>query len=215
MRCFSNLFFWFHYSLLYYPFDPLGIMHNSNWPLIFFNHVATESQDDTLEEDEGETNPYYLPEAFGVNRSSKPAQKKKKHFRSYGQKSYDLGRGSPFMQSQERAIGCQPSLLSGKRPTSSINVSIPTKRVRTASRPRFNGPSGFILAPNRPDASSGDNNSFQDDQSSLHGGSHTSNNMEVESAGEYEKQSDFDLTEVSNRPRKKKKIKHPVCKYLV
>ncbi|MFS7902303.1 putative transcription factor MYB-HB-like family [Helianthus anomalus] len=171
--------------------------------------TAIESQDDALEEDEGETNPYYIPGAFGGSRSSKPAQKKKKHFRSYGQRSFDMGRGPPFMQSHERAIGPQPSILSGKRPTSSINVSIPTKRVRTASRPRFTGPAGFIQAPNRPDASSGDNNSFQDEHSSLHGGSHLPNNMEVESGGEYEKQMNFDPTEVSNRPKKKKKIKHP------
>ncbi|KAI3829832.1 hypothetical protein L1987_03960 [Smallanthus sonchifolius] len=171
--------------------------------------TANESQDDTLEEDEGETSPYYLPGALGGNRSSKPAQKKKKHFRSYGQRSYDTGRGSPFMQSHERAIEPQPSVLSGKRPTSTINVSIPTKRVRTASRPRFTGPTGFIQAPNRPDVSSGDNNSFQDEQSSLYGGSHTPYNMEVESVGEYEKQLNFDPTEVSNRPKKKKKIKHP------
>ncbi|XP_076921762.1 chromatin modification-related protein EAF1 A-like [Bidens hawaiensis] len=165
--------------------------------------------DDTLEEDEGETNPYYLPGAFGGNRSSDPAQKKKKHFRSYGQRSYDTGHGSPFMPSHERAIGTQPSILSGKRPTTSINVSIPTKRVRTASRPRFTGPTGFVQAPNGPDALSGDNNSFQDEQSSLHGGSHMLNNMDVESGGEYEKQCNFDPTEVSNRPKKKKKTKHP------
>lgn len=116
------------------------------------------------------------------------------------------------MQSHERAIGTQPSILSGKRPTTSINVSIPTKRVRTASRPRFTGPTGFVQAPNGPDALSGDNNSFQDEQSSLHGGSHMLNNMDVESGGEYEKQSNFDPTEVSNRPKKKKKTKHHVCK---
>ncbi|KAK9057433.1 hypothetical protein SSX86_022268 [Deinandra increscens subsp. villosa] len=171
--------------------------------------TATESQDDTLEEDEGETNPYYLPGGFGGSRSSKHAQKKKKQFRSYGERSYDTGRSLPFVQSHERAIGPQPSTLSGKRPTSSVNVSIPTKRVRTASRPRFTGPTGFVQAPNRPDASSGDNNSFQDEQSSLHGGSHIPNNMEVDSVGEYEKQLNFDLTEVSNRPKKKKKIRHP------
>ncbi|KAL8215078.1 hypothetical protein R6Q57_004527 [Mikania cordata] len=171
--------------------------------------TVTESQEDTLEEDEGETSSYYLPGAFGGSRSSYHAQKKKKHIRSYGERSYDSGRSLPVMQSHERAIGAQPSILSGKRPTSNVNVSIPTKRVRTASRSRFNGPTGFIQPPNRHDASSGDNNSFQDEQSSLHGGSYIPNSMEVESVGEYEKQLNFDLTEVSDRPKKKKKIKHP------
>lgn len=126
-----------------------------------------------------------------------------------------MGPDFSSMQSLERNIMTQPSVLGGKRPTSNINSSIPTKRVRTAFRPRFTGTSGIIQVPNRADASSGDTNSFQDEQSSLHGGSHIPNNMEVESVGDYEKQLHFDLTEVSNRPKKKKKTKHPVCKYFV
>ncbi|KAI3787897.1 hypothetical protein L2E82_00395 [Cichorium intybus] len=168
--------------------------------------------DNTLEEDEGETSTYYLPGAFEGSRLSKTTQKKRKHgphFRSYGARSYETGADLSFPQSLERNIGTQPSVLSGKRPASSINISIPTKRVRTASRPRFTGTSGYNnnnnQAPNRTDASSGDTNSFQDEQSSLHGGYQLPNNMEAESVGDYEKQLHFDMTEVSNRPKKKKK----------
>lgn len=169
--------------------------------------------DNTLEEDEGETSTYYLPGAFEGSRMSKPTQKKRKQnqpFKSYVGRPYETGADLSFPQPLERNIGTQPSVISGKRPATSINVSIPTKRVRTASRPRFTGASGYNnnnnnQAPNRTDASSGDTNSFQDEQSSLHGGYQIPNNMEAESVGDYEKQLHFDMTEVSNRPKKKKK----------
>ncbi|XP_024973715.1 chromatin modification-related protein EAF1 B-like isoform X2 [Cynara cardunculus var. scolymus] len=175
--------------------------------------AAFGSQDNTLEEEEGETSTYYLPGAFEGSRSSKTAQKKRKQFRSYGARSYEMGVDLSFMQPLERNIGIQPSVLSGKRPASSINVSIPTKRVRTASRQRFSGTSGYIQASTRADASSGDTNSFQDEQSSLHGGPQIPSNMEAESVGDYEKQWQFDMTEVSNQPKKKKKAKHPGSTY--
>ncbi|KAJ9548053.1 LOW QUALITY PROTEIN: hypothetical protein OSB04_020596 [Centaurea solstitialis] len=174
------------------------------------NHLWIKTQDNAFEEDEGETSTYYLP----GSKSTKNAQKRRKHFKIYGARSYEMGGDLPLMQSTERAVGAQPSVLSGKRPGNSLNVSIPTKRVRTASRQRiispFNaGTSGCIQPPNRTDASSGDTNSFQDEQSTLHGGSQIPNNMEAESVGDYEKQLQFDSMEVSNRPKKKKKAKHP------
>ncbi|XP_024966252.1 chromatin modification-related protein EAF1 B-like isoform X3 [Cynara cardunculus var. scolymus] len=170
--------------------------------------------DNAFEEDEGETSTYYLPGVFEGSKSTKNAQKRRKHFKFYGARSHEMGGDLSLMQSAERTVGTQPSVLSGKRSASSLNVSIPTKRVRTASRQRiispFNaGTSGCIQAPNRTDASSGDTNSFQDEQSTLHGGSQIPNNMEAESVGDYEKQLQFDSTEVSNRPKKKKKAKHP------
>ncbi|KVI12301.1 HAS subgroup [Cynara cardunculus var. scolymus] len=173
-----------------------------------------KSQDNAFEEDEGETSTYYLPGVFEGSKSTKNAQKRRKHFKFYGARSHEMGGDLSLMQSAERTVGTQPSVLSGKRSASSLNVSIPTKRVRTASRQRiispFNaGTSGCIQAPNRTDASSGDTNSFQDEQSTLHGGSQIPNNMEAESVGDYEKQLQFDSTEVSNRPKKKKKAKHP------
>ncbi|KAI3772874.1 hypothetical protein L6452_04068 [Arctium lappa] len=170
--------------------------------------------DNAFEEDEGETSTYYLPGVFEGSKSTKNAQKRRKHFKFYGARSYEMGGDLSLVQPAERTVGTQPSVLSGKRSASSLNVSIPTKRVRTASRQRiispFNaGTSGCIQAPNRTDASSGDTNSFQDEQSTLHGGSQIPNNMEAESVGDYEKQLQFDSMEVSNRPKKKKKAKHP------
>ncbi|CAH1431916.1 unnamed protein product [Lactuca virosa] len=162
--------------------------------------------ENAFEEDEGETNTYYVPGGFEGHKSSKAAQKRRKNFKIYGGRSYEMGGDVSFMQTG----GTQPSILSGKRPATSLNVSIPTKRVRTASRQRIISPfhagtSGSVQAPHRTDASSGDTNSFQDEQSSLHGGSQIPNNMEAESVGDYEKQLQFDSMEVSNRPKKKKK----------
>ncbi|GJT09921.1 chromatin modification-related protein EAF1 B-like protein isoform X1 [Tanacetum coccineum] len=162
--------------------------------------------DNAFEEEEGETNTYYLPGVHEGSKSTQPTQKRRKNFQFYGGRAYEMG--------GDLAFGSQPSVLSGKRSDSNLNVAIPTKRVRTASRPRtispYNaGTSGNIQAPNRTDASSGDTNSFQDEQSTLHGGAQIpNNNMEAESVGDYEKQLQFDSMEVSNRPKKKKKIKH-------
>ncbi|KAI3782887.1 hypothetical protein L2E82_12945 [Cichorium intybus] len=162
--------------------------------------------ENAYEEDEGETNTYYLPGGFEGHKATKAAQKRRKNFKIYGGRSYEMGGDVSFMQTG----GTQPSVLSGKRPATSLNVSIPTKRMRTASRQRIISPfhagtSGCVQPPHRTDASSGDTNSFQDEQSSLHGGSQIPNNMEAESVGDYEKQLQFDSMEVSNRPKKKKK----------
>ncbi|KAK1408562.1 hypothetical protein QVD17_40443 [Tagetes erecta] len=172
------------------------------------------ADNDAFEEDEGETNTYYLSGGFEGSKSTKAAQKQRKHFNLYGPRSYATGDDASFMQSVERTVGNQPSVPSAKRSGSSLNVTIPTKRVRTASRQRIMSPynagtSGHIHAPNRTDASSADTNSFQDEHSILHGGALIPNNLEAESAGDYEKQLQFDSMEVSNRPKKKKKEKHP------
>ncbi|KAL8191882.1 hypothetical protein R6Q57_028613 [Mikania cordata] len=171
--------------------------------------------DNAFEEDEGETDIYYMPGGFEGSKSTKSAQKKRKNFKLYGPRSYDLGAGASVMQSVERTVGNQPSVLIGKRPGSSLNATIPTKRVRTASRQRiissFNaGASGHTHALNRTDASSADTNSFQDEQRTLHGGPgpQIPNNMEAESTGDYEKQLQLEPVEVSNRPKKKKKERH-------
>ncbi|KAK9075980.1 hypothetical protein SSX86_004310 [Deinandra increscens subsp. villosa] len=167
------------------------------------------ADNDAFEEEEGETNTYYLSGGFEGCKSTKTAQKRR-NFNLYGPRSYERGDDVPFMQSVERTVGKQPSVLSGKRSGSSLNVRIPTKRVRTASRQRIISPynagtSGHIIEPNRTDASSADTNSYQDEHSILHGGAQIPNNMEAESAGDYQ----FDSMEVSNRPKKKKKEKHP------
>lgn len=133
--------------------------------------------------------------------------------KGYSGRSYEMGADLSFTHCMENKVGTQQAALIGKRPSNSLNVSIPTKRVRTASRQRVLSPfsagtSGCVQAPSRADASSGDTNSFQDDQSTLHGGSQIPNSLEAESVGDFEKQLQFDSAEVSNRPKKKKKAKH-------
>ncbi|GAV70699.1 HSA domain-containing protein/Myb_DNA-bind_6 domain-containing protein [Cephalotus follicularis] len=168
--------------------------------------------ENTYDEDEGETSLYYLPGAFEGTKSSKSSQKKRKNLmKSYTPRSYELGADLPYGQCTN---GSQQSVLIGKRPANSLNVgSIPTKRVRTAYRQRvvspFNaGAAGGVQAPVKTDASSGDTNSFQDDQSTLHGGSQIQKSVEVESVGDFEKQSQYDFAETSAKPKKKKKPKH-------
>ncbi|KAA8550625.1 hypothetical protein F0562_002309 [Nyssa sinensis] len=172
------------------------------------------SQENAYEEDEGETSTYFLPRAFECNKSLKFAQKKRKKLTKSGAaRSYEPGADS-FMQCLENKVGTQQSVLMGKRPANNLHVgSIPTKRVRTASRQRVLSPfsagiSGCVQLPNKTDASSGDTNSFQDDQSTLHGGSQIPNSLEVESVGNFERQLPFDSAEVSRKPKKKKKAKH-------
>ncbi|XP_057507991.1 chromatin modification-related protein EAF1 B-like isoform X2 [Actinidia eriantha] len=165
------------------------------------------------EEDEGETSVHYLPSAFEAGKQLKFSHKKRKILRKSGTaRSYDLGTGFPFTHIEDK-VGTQQSVLMGKRPANSLNVGlIPTKRMRTASRQRVLSPfgagtSGGVQGLSKTDASSGDTNSLQDDQSTLHGGSHIPNNLEVESGCDFEKQLPFEPTEVS-KPRKKKKPKH-------
>ncbi|XP_017252243.1 chromatin modification-related protein EAF1 B isoform X2 [Daucus carota subsp. sativus] len=172
-----------------------------------------DSRENALEEDEGDANTFYLPGAFVNSRPSKLEQKKKRHLiKGFAAKSYDMVSDSPFMQSNENKSGNHRSVLTGKRTSDADNGSIPTKRMRTASRQRvlspFNaGAHGCLQAPSKTDASSGDTNSFQDDQNVLHGGSVVLNNMEVESVRNFDRQPQFD-SEVSHRPKKKKKTKN-------
>ena len=158
----------------------------------------------------------YLPSAFEAGKQLKFSHKKRKILRKSGTaRSYDLGTGFPFTHIEDK-VGTQQSVLMGKRPANSLNVGlIPTKRMRTASRQRVLSPfgagtSGGVQGLSKTDASSGDTNSFQDDQSTLHGGSHIPNNLEVESGCDFEKQLPFDPTEVS-KPKQKKKPKRLVC----
>ncbi|CAK9168219.1 unnamed protein product [Ilex paraguariensis] len=167
--------------------------------------------DNACEEDEGETSTYYLPGAFEGSRALKFAQKKRKNLpKAYSARSYEVGADLPFLHRLEKKVGTQQSMLMGKQSANSLNVSIPTKRMRTASRQRVTSPFstgtyGGVQAPNKTDASSGDTNSFQDDQSTFHGGSQVPNSMEVESMGDFEKQSPFDSLEISTKTKKKKK----------
>lgn len=159
-----------------------------------------------------------MPGAFEGSKSSKSNQKKRRNLKIYASRSYEAGADLPFAQCTSAT---QQSMFMGKRPAS-LNVgSIPTKRMRTASRQRVVGPFGGgatgsnVQAQMKTDASSGDTNSFQDDQSTLHGGSQFQKSVEVESAGDFEKQLPYDYAETSMKPKKKKKAKHLVHKILI
>ncbi|XP_073064752.1 chromatin modification-related protein EAF1 A-like isoform X5 [Primulina eburnea] len=169
--------------------------------------------DDSLYEDDGDTYTFGIPVASDDGKSSKFCQKKRKYSaNAYGARAYGIGSDYLPMHISENKIVTQQSAFIAKRPGDSLNVSIPTKRMRTASRkilsPFGAGTSGCIQLPNKADASSGDTNSFQDDQSTLHGGSSLPINLEVELGGEFEKNLAFDSAEVSTK-HKKKKVKHP------
>lgn len=124
----------------------------------------------------------------------------------HSSQSYDLPYGS-------YTGGSNP--LMGKRPASNLNVgSAPMKRMRTASRQRIVSPFGCdtvgnLPVPSKTDASSGDTSSFQDEQSSLNGGSAFQKGIEVDSSGNFEKQLPYDMAETSGKP--KKKNVHQVC----
>lgn len=189
--------------------------------VIYWIHLTVEFgyNESVYEEDEGETSTYYLGGGFDGNKSSKFTQKKRKNLmKSHNVRSYELGADVPY---GNYSNGSHQSMLLGKRPANSLNVGyIPTKRIRTASRQRVvstfgAGAAGSLQVPAKTDASSGDTNSFQDDQSTLHGGFHIQKSMEVESAGEFEKQLPYDCAETSAKPKKKKKPKHLVSRTFV
>ncbi|XP_073311417.1 chromatin modification-related protein EAF1 A-like isoform X2 [Primulina huaijiensis] len=165
--------------------------------------------DDSLYEDDGDTCTFGMPVASDDGKSSKFGQKKRKYSaNAYGARAYGIGSDHLPMNISENKIVTQQSAFVPKRPGDSLNVSIPTKRMRTASRkilsPFGAGTSGCIQLPNKADASSGDSDSFQDGQSTLHGGSSLPINLEVELGGEFEKNLAFDSAEVSTKPKKKK-----------
>lgn len=104
--------------------------------------------------------------------------------------------------------------MMGKRGSSTFNVSsIPTKRMRTASRQRVVSPfgvgnTGGLPVTSKTDVSSGDTSSFQDDHMSLHCESLARKNAEIESTADFEKKLLFDGNDLSIRSKKKKKQKH-------
>ncbi|KAG9149345.1 hypothetical protein Leryth_003304 [Lithospermum erythrorhizon] len=160
------------------------------------------------EEEQGETSTY----GCNISKPSGYAQKKRKILpNGYGRRSYEAGADLMNTQCMENKVVIHQAVFMGKRPASSLNVSIPTKRVRTASRQRVLSPftagtSECVPLPSKADASSGDTSSFHDDQSTPYGESIMANNLEVESVRDFEKKLHFDSTEVS-KPRKKKKPK--------
>ncbi|KAL2319251.1 hypothetical protein Fmac_028220 [Flemingia macrophylla] len=163
------------------------------------------SQENVFNEEEGETGTYYLPSVYEGNKSSKYAQKKHKNLKSYPPRCGDAAADLHY------TTGTQPSMLLGKRPAS-LNVgSIPTKRMRTATRHRVVTPFtvniGTTQTQAKADASSGDTNSFHDDQSTLHVGPLIQKSTEVESVADFDKQLSYDCAETFVKTKKKKAAK--------
>ncbi|KAI5437117.1 hypothetical protein KIW84_023296 [Lathyrus oleraceus] len=164
-------------------------------------------EDVAYDEDEGETSTYYLPGTYESRRSLKSVQKKHKNgINAYTQRAIEIGTDLPYAH---YSTGAHPSVLSGSR-YANLNVgTVPTRRLRTASRQRVVSPfavaTGTVQALAKTDAaSSGDTNSFQDDQYTLHAGSQFQKSMEGESVGDFEKQLPYDCGETSVKRQKKK-----------
>ncbi|KAJ8749576.1 hypothetical protein K2173_026225 [Erythroxylum novogranatense] len=171
-----------------------------------------EYHENTYDEEEGETSAYYLHGGFEGSKSTKHDQKKRKRFmKSYTARSVDVGAELPY---GDTSVSCQQSILMSKRPGNNMPVGpVLPKRMRTASRQRFISPFSVGTpvvgqTPAKTDVSSGDTSSFQDDQTTLHGGLQIQKSMEAESVGEFEKQVLYDCAETSMKLKKKKKAKN-------
>ncbi|XP_008790645.2 chromatin modification-related protein EAF1 B-like isoform X2 [Phoenix dactylifera] len=201
---------WVHYKKMG------NTIHQEDCEASMCDSVADGSRENAYEEDEGETGTYYLSGAFEGGLSSKFTHKRRKNMqqKSCAPRSYEVGTDLSYEPCLESKSGNQ-SLSFGKRPSSTLNVgSIPTKRVRSAARQRVVSPfsagvTESLQVTSKTDVSSGDTNSFQDDQSSLHGGSLPRKNMEIESTVDFRRQLPYDGNEISTtKSRKKKKPKH-------
>uniref|UniRef100_A0A3B5Z6P2 HSA domain-containing protein n=2 Tax=Triticum aestivum TaxID=4565 RepID=A0A3B5Z6P2_WHEAT len=154
---------------------------------------------DNVYEDEGEASTYLSQKGH-----------KKKHSmqqRINGSRPYETDVSyDPRLESK---AGNRQFVSNGKRPSSFVGV--PTKRIRTAARQRVVSPfpasaGGTAQVTSKTDVSSGDTNSYQDDQSPLHGGSSAWKNMEYESTGDFDR---HDGSEAWTKANKKKKQKNP------
>lgn len=155
--------------------------------LILFSTIDTGYNG--YDEDDEETSSYYMPGALRYRKSNNLTHKKRKNSMKYhSARSYDHGADLPHGSYTGRS-----NPLMDKRPASNLNVgSVLMKRNRTASRHRI--VSGDT---------SGDTSSFQDEQSSLNGGSAVQKGTEVESSRNFEKQLPYDMAETSDKPKNK------------
>ncbi|KAK4743814.1 hypothetical protein SAY87_010126 [Trapa incisa] len=170
------------------------------------NPVADQGYQENVYDDEVETSTYYLPRAPSCSKPLKFIQKKRKNPRLYEQ-----GADLPYCH---YTTATQPSTLMERKHASLAIGAIPAKRMRTtnASRQRVlshfgTGSHANVQAQAKTEVSSGDTNSYHDDQNSLHGGSRIQKGIEVESAANFEKHISYNDAETSTKP-KKKKAKH-------
>ncbi|XP_062213704.1 chromatin modification-related protein EAF1 B-like isoform X2 [Phragmites australis] len=177
-----------------------------------FDCVADLPMENAYGDDEREAHTYLLPENYDGGLASRYSHKKKHPLqpRMNGARPCETGSDMPY-EFLESKSGNQQFLPNGKRTADFL--SIPTKRIRTAARQRVVSPfpAGVAGTPqftSKTDASSGDTNSCQDDQSSLHGGSFPRKNADIESTVDFDRQLLYDGNEVSTKSKKKKKPKH-------
>jgi hypothetical protein len=174
--------------------------------LAFF--VSDWAQDNMYDGDEGEASTYLLSEAHD-GLLSKMAHKNKHimHQKINSSRPYETDVSyEPCLESKS---GNRQFYSNGKRPSSF--VGIPTKRIRTAARQRVASPfpasvGGTPQVTSKTDVSSGDTDSYQDDQSSLHGGW---KNMDYESTVDFDRKLRYDGSEEWTKANKKKKHKNP------
>ncbi|GJM94099.1 hypothetical protein PR202_ga10715 [Eleusine coracana subsp. coracana] len=163
-------------------------------------------------DDEGDMRPYLSSGHYDGGLASKLSHKKKHPLqqRMNGTRQYETGGDMPYEPFLESKSGNQQFLSNGKRTADFL--SVPTKRIRTAVRQRVvspfpSGVAGTSQFTSKTDASSGDTNSYQDDQSSF-GGSFPRKNADIESTMDFDRQLLYDGNEVSTKSKKKKKSKH-------
>ncbi|KAF0926677.1 hypothetical protein E2562_027117 [Oryza meyeriana var. granulata] len=167
---------------------------------------AADLPQENVYEDEGETCTY-LSEAYDGGLLSQMGHKK--HLgqpRINGARSYEISTHVPFEPYLESKFS------NGKRPSSFL--AVPTKRIRTAARQRIASPfpagvGGTTQVTSKTDVSSGDTSSYQDDQSSLHGGSLPWKSTDFESTVDFDRHLPYDGSEVFTKANKKKKLKNP------
>ncbi|KAG8051553.1 hypothetical protein GUJ93_ZPchr0001g32202, partial [Zizania palustris] len=184
-------------------------IHNDDYEPSMTGSVADVHRGNAFEDDDGEAYTYLLPDTYNGGLAPKSSQKKKHLMqqRMNGTRPYDIGVDMPYDPCVGSKPGNQPFLSNGKRPSDFF--SVPTKRIRTSARQRVVSPypAGGTALTSKTDASSGDTNSCQDDQSSLHGGSFPRKNVDIESMVDFDRQLLYDGSEVSTKS-KKKKSKH-------
>lgn len=182
---------------------------NYNYEASACDSAADWAQENMYDEDEGEASTYLLSEAHDGGLLSKLAHKKKHIMQQRINSSRPYETDVSYEPCLESKSGNRQFYSNGKRPSSF--VGIPTKRIRTAARQRVVSPfpasvGGTPQVTSKTDVSSGDTNSYQDDQSSLHGGW---KNMDYESTVDFDRKLPYDGSEEWTKANKKKKHKNP------
>ncbi|CAM0953360.1 unnamed protein product [Alopecurus aequalis] len=172
--------------------------------------AADWARESMYDEDEGEASTYLLSEARDGGLLSKMAHKKKHVMQQRINSSRPYETDVSYEPCLESKSGNKQFYSNGKRPSST--VGIPTKRIRTAARQRVVSPfpasvGGTSQVTSKTDVSSGDTDSYQDDQSSLHGGAWK--NMDYDSTVDFDRKLPYDGSEEWTKSNKKKKHKNP------